>query len=47
MEALLVTSRPRLERLKDLEYSLFLGGAHFVVKDGMYFVETKVSRIVG
>lgn len=35
------------ERHKDLENGLFVGSAHFVVENGKYFVETKISRIVG
>ena len=35
------------DALKDLESSLFVGSARFVVEEGGFYIETKVSRVVG
>jgi hypothetical protein len=36
------------EKFKVLEHGLFVGSAHFVtLGDGRYFIETKISRVVG
>lgn len=36
------------ERFKGLEHSLFVGSAHFVaLGEGKYFIETKISRVMG
>lgn len=43
-----VTFETGSESLKHLEHSLFVGSAHFVVTEGgKYYVETKISRILG
>lgn len=36
------------ESLKELEHSLFVGSAHFIVEgDGKFLIETKISRVRG
>lgn len=36
------------EKFKGLEHSVFVGSAHFVtLEDGKYFIETKISRVIG
>jgi len=36
------------EKFEALEHGLFVGSAHFVtLGDGGYFIETKISRVVG
>jgi hypothetical protein len=36
------------ESLKELEHSLFIGSAHFVVEEnGKFLIETKISRVKG
>lgn len=36
------------EKFKELEHSIFVGSAHFVTQgDGKYFIETKISRVLG
>lgn len=36
------------DKYKELEHSIFVGSAHFVtLGDGKYFIETKISRVVG
>lgn len=43
-----VTFETGSDSLKHLEHSLFVGSAHFVVTEGgKYYVETKISRILG
>lgn len=33
--------------LQELENNLFVGSARFVVEDGGFYIETKVSRVIG
>lgn len=36
------------EKYKGLEHGLFVGSAHFVtLGEGKYFIETKISKVVG
>lgn len=42
-----VTFQTGSESLKSLETSLFVGSAHFVVENGSFFIETKLSRVKG
>ncbi|KAH7161072.1 hypothetical protein EDB81DRAFT_879407 [Dactylonectria macrodidyma] len=42
-----VTFQTGSETLKKLEHSLFIGTARFVVENGGYSVETKISRVIG
>jgi hypothetical protein len=35
------------EQLKSLEYSLFVGSAHFAIEEGKMIIVTKVSKVVG
>ncbi|KAH8886609.1 hypothetical protein GQ53DRAFT_769178 [Thozetella sp. PMI_491] len=42
-----ITFETGAEELKELEHGLFVGSAHFVVKEGGgYLVETKISKVV-
>lgn len=42
-----VTFKTGSESLRKLDHSLFIGSAHFVVENGGFYIETKVSRVIG
>lgn len=42
-----VTFETGSESLKELGMSLFVGSARFVIEDGVFSIETKVSRVKG
>lgn len=42
-----VTFETGSEPLKELGTSLFVGSARFVIEDGVFSIETNVSRVLG